>query len=288
MKKHEAQSGILYVTSTPIGNASDISLRALTVLAVVDFIACEDTRVTSKLLSMHGISGDLVSYHDHNADRVRPQIIQYLKDGKSVAFVSDAGTPLISDPGYKLVRSCHEAGLSVTTLPGASSVLSALILSGLPSNRFLFEGFLPAKTSARRDTLSGLVGLPATLVFMESAARLAKSLNDMVQVLGERDAAVIREITKMFEETRRGALSELAEFYNNAPKPKGEIMVVVGPPDMSRADFTQDKIDKMIVEGLATLSVRDCAREIANITGKPRQDIYKRALALGKPTARRR
>lgn len=218
----------LYVVATPIGNAADITLRALSVLREVDAIACEDSRVTAKLLARHDIRAKLMAYHEHNAARVRPQILARLAAGGRIALVSDAGTPLVSDPGYKLVRGCIEAGIPVVPLPGPSAPLAALVLSGLPSDRFLFAGFLPAKAAARRKIFSELAAVPATLLFFESAQRLSESLADMADVLGDRPAAVAREITKLFEECRRGSLAELAAHYRDAGPPKGEIVVVCG------------------------------------------------------------
>ena len=203
----------LYLTAVPIGNARDITLRALDMLAAVDAIACEDTRVTGKLLGLYGISGSLISYHDHNADKMRPAILKRIAQGQSVALVSDAGTPLISDPGYKLVRAAQDQGLTVTCLPGASAPLAGLLLSGLPSDRFLFAGFAPSRSAARRAFFASLSPVQATLVFFESAKRLPASLADLAATLGDREAAVTRELTKRFEEARRGTLASLAEHY---------------------------------------------------------------------------
>ncbi|MSO92078.1 MAG: 16S rRNA (cytidine(1402)-2'-O)-methyltransferase [Rhodospirillales bacterium] len=271
--------GGLYIVATPIGNAADVSLRALDVLKAVDVIACEDTRVTSKLLAIHGISTALLSYHDHNADRVRPRLIERLKHGESVALASDAGTPLISDPGYKLVRAAVGESIAVTAVPGPSAVLTALVLSGLPTDRFLFAGFLPPGGSARRKALAELAQVDATLVVMESAKRLASALRDMAAVLGDRPAAVAREMTKMFEEVRRDTLSVLARHYQEAGAPKGEVTIVIGPPG-ERAPMSADDLDRRIAEALATHSVRDAAEIVAGACGVPRRQVYARALAL--------
>ncbi|MCB2102942.1 MAG: 16S rRNA (cytidine(1402)-2'-O)-methyltransferase [Rhodobacterales bacterium] len=271
----------LYLVATPIGNARDITLRALDVLAGVDRIACEDTRVTGKLLSIHGIGTPLMPYHDHNADAVRPRIIKALKSGESVALVSDAGTPLVSDPGHKLVAAAVAEGLPVTALPGASAVLTALQLAALPTDRFLFAGFPPNKAAARRRMLSELATAPATLVFLESPRRLADSLADMAAVLGDRPAAVGRELTKRFEEVRRDALPALAAHYAQAGPPKGEVTVCVGPPgDEGRAPADDATVDALLAEALATARVRDAAADVAARTGRPRKDVYARALAL--------
>jgi 16S rRNA (cytidine1402-2'-O)-methyltransferase len=268
----------LHVVATPIGNLADISLRALQVLSSADAVACEDTRVTGKLVRAHGLKRPLIAYHDHNAERVRPQLIERMKNGESVALVSDAGTPLISDPGYKLVRAAVAAGLPVTTLPGASAPLAALVVSGLPSDRFLYAGFLPAKGAARRKALGELAAVPATLVFLESARRLASALADMAERLGARPAAVTRELTKLYEEVRRGGLDELAAHYRAAGPPKGEIVVVVGPPEPGVTAAAE--LDARLSSALEAASLRDAVAEVAAATGLPRRQVYARALAL--------
>ena len=275
----------LHVVATPIGNARDITLRALDVLAAADAVACEDTRTTAKLFQIHGIRVPTIAYHEHNAERVRPAIIERLKKGEIVALVSDAGTPLISDPGYKLVRACIQEGLPVTTEPGASAVMAALVLSGLPTDRFLFAGFPPAKAEARRTFLAEIATTPATLVLLESPRRLAGLLSDMAAVLGPREAAVTRELTKLFEEVRRGTLDVLSVHYKDAPTPKGEITVVVAPPGDAPAPAAED-VDARILSALETLSLRDAVDRVAIETGRKRRDVYKRALALsnGKKT----
>jgi 16S rRNA (cytidine1402-2'-O)-methyltransferase len=268
--------------ATPIGNASDITLRAIEVLAWVDVIACEDTRVTSKLLAIHGISRPLVAYHEHSAEKVRPQLIRRLKKGETVALVSDAGTPLISDPGYKLVRACLDEGIPVTPLPGASALLAALVVSGLPTDRFMFSGFLPPKTAARRRALEELKQVPATLVFMESAKRLGPSLMDMADVLGpEREAAVAREMTKLFESVRHGTLGDLARHYIETGPPKGEVTIVVAPPRAKSAkDVSDAELDRAIERALAGHSLRDAVAHVTRTTGAPRRHVYARALAV--------
>lgn len=269
----------LYVTATPIGNAGDISLRALETLREADLVLCEDTRVTSKLFAIHGLATKLAPYHDHNAAEMRPKILRRLEAGEAIALVSDAGTPLISDPGYKLVREAVEAGHRVTTLPGASSVLAALTLAGLPTDRFFFAGFLPPKQEARRKELGELAAIPATLVFLESANRLEDALADMSEVFGAREAAVARELTKKFEEVRRGPLAELAAHYKEAGAPKGEIVIVVGPP-APRAALCAHEIDAMLENALGRTSLKDAVAEVVSMTGLPRREIYARALAL--------
>jgi len=276
-------SGTLYIVATPIGNAGDISLRALQTLNAVNVVACEDTRVTGKLFARHGVHTSLNAYHEHNAKRARPRLIKRLKNGEAVALVSDAGTPMISDPGYKLVRACIEEDIPVTTLPGASSVLAALVLSGLPTDRFFFGGFLPQKKGARRALLESLAAIPSTLVFFESPRRLAASTADMAVVLGERDAAVSREITKLYEETRRGTLQELATAYAGEAAPKGEAVVVIGPPS-GRPEMDDDDVDTLLQAALKRTSLRDAVREITDVSGVPRQTIYHRALALNSST----
>ncbi|MBX6322570.1 MAG: 16S rRNA (cytidine(1402)-2'-O)-methyltransferase [Rhodospirillaceae bacterium] len=276
------QGGRLMLVATPIGHAQDITLRALAALREADAIACEDTRVTARLLAVHGIARPLLAYHEHNAARMRPLILERLARGQTVALVSDAGTPLVSDPGYKLVRAAIDAGMAVTALPGPSAVLAALLVSGLPSDRFLFAGFLPARAAARRTTLHELAAVPATLVLFESPNRLADSLADMAAVLGPRPAAVARELTKLFEEVRRGPLPELAAHYAAADPPRGEVAVVVGPPAAAAAAADDAALDAALTEALAHMSVRDAAAAVAAASGRPRRAVYARALALAR------
>jgi 16S rRNA (cytidine1402-2'-O)-methyltransferase len=235
--------------------------------------------VTAKLLAIHGITSPLTPYHEHNARTAGPALIKRLKNGASVALVADAGTPLVSDPGYRLVRACIAEGIPVTALPGPSAVLAALVLSGLPTDRFLFAGFPPPRRAARRRALADVADVKASLVFMESPRRLAAALADMSEVLGPREAAVGRELTKKFEEVRRGPLPELAAHYREAPAPRGEVTVVVAPAaaDMPASD---DDLDRRLLEALDGASVRDAAASVAADTGEPRRRVYARALAL--------
>ena len=280
--RQSAEPG-LWLIATPIGNLADVSQRALAVLASVDRVACEDTRRTARLLARHGIEARLISYHEHNAARVRPALIRTLVDGGSVGLVSDAGTPLISDPGYKLVRAALDAGVRVTGCPGPSAPLLALILSGLPTDRFYFGGFLPSKASSRRATLAALRSLDATLVFFESPRRLEASLEDMAATFGPRPAAVARELTKLHEELRRGTLDELAGHYAAAGAPKGEVVVVVGGRDDSAQTALSDAdIDERLDGLLADGTVRDAAAALSAETGLPRRALYARALARAK------
>ena len=268
----------LYLVATPIGNARDITLRALDVLARADVIACEDTRVTAKLLAIHGISRPLTPYHEHNAEKAGPKLIKRLKKGHTVALVSDAGTPLVSDPGYKLVCACLAEGIAITSLPGASSVLSALVISGMPTDRFFFLGFLPPKSGARRKVLATIAEIPATLVIMESAKRLPASLADMADVLGDRRAAVNREMTKKFEETRRGTLAGLAGYYRESGPPKGEVTLVIEAGTGKAANGAE--LDRRLIEALKSETVRDAAELVSVSLGLAKQRVYTRALEL--------
>jgi 16S rRNA (cytidine1402-2'-O)-methyltransferase len=271
----------LYLVATPIGNLADISLRAIEVLNKASLVACEDTRTTRKLLTAHGIAAKLTAYHDHNAARVRPRLMERLECGEAVALVSDAGTPLISDPGYKLVAAAAEAGVVVTAVPGASAGLAALTVSGLPSDRYFFAGFLPNKSAARRRALAELVPVPASLVIYESARRLPAALADMAEVLGPRPAAVARELTKLHEEVRRGTLAVLAEHYQHAGPPKGEVVVVIGPPGLdAAAGPSAEALDARLRAALGRESLRDAVAAVAEATGLPRKQIYARALEL--------
>lgn len=269
----------LYLVATPIGNAADITLRALALLSHADLVACEDSRVTGPLLKRYGIDTPLFPYHEHNAAKVRPQLLEKLKAGAVVALVSDAGTPLVNDPGYRLVRACIEENLPVTTVPGASAVLAGLSLSGLPTDRFLYAGFPPPKQAARRKWLAGLNAVPATLVLLESPQRLADSLADMAVVLGRREAAVARELTKKFEEVRRGPLPDLAAHYAAAGAPKGEITLVVAPPSEQPAASAAD-LDGALTEAMARLPLRQAVDEVAVLLNLGRKTVYARALEL--------
>lgn len=269
----------LYVVATPIGNLRDITLRALEVLGSADFVLCEDTRVTLKLLERHNLTPKLFAYHEHNAASVRPRVLDALANNAAVALVSDAGTPLVSDPGFKLVEAAIHAGHRVFPIPGASAALAALVASGMPSDRFFFEGFLPPKSTARKTRLSEMRAIPATLIFYESGPRLPDSLADMSATLGGRNAAVCRELTKAYEEVRRGSLAELASHYEAVGSPKGEIVVVVSPPG-EEAPLDDADIDAKITAALKKLSLKDASAAIAAETGLPRKEIYARALAL--------
>ena len=269
----------LHLVATPIGNLADITLRALATLARADAIACEDTRVTGKLRSAFGLTAKLIPYHDHNAARAGPEIIGRLKDGQIVALVSDAGTPLISDPGYRLVGAAIAAGIDVVSVPGPSAALAALVASGLPTDRFLFAGFLPARRAARRAALAELAFVPATLIFYESPNRLAASLADLAEMLGGRPAAVARELTKLHEEVRRAPLPMLAAAYGAEATPKGEIVIVVGPP-AAAPEAGDDAVDRLLRAALKKTGVRDAAAGVAAATGRARRDVYARALAL--------
>ena len=278
-KPADAPAPGLYVVATPIGNLNDITLRALTMLRGADVIACEDTRVTARLAARHGIAAPRLPYHEHNAEHMRPKLLARLKAGEVVALVSDAGTPLVSDPGFKLVRAALAEGIPVTTLPGPSAPLAALVLSGLPSDRFLFAGFLPVKQGARRRALQDLAAVPATLLFFETAPRLAASLDDMAAVLGDRPAAVARELTKLHEEVRRGGLAALADHYREAGPPRGEVVVVVAPPPEAPATAAET-LDEQLGQALARMSIKDASVAVAAATGLPRRTVYARALAL--------
>lgn len=272
----------LHLVATPIGNLGDITLRAIETLRGVDLIACEDTRTTSVLLARHGIATRSTPYHEHNAERARAGLIEKLQAGARIALVSDAGTPLISDPGYKLVMAALEAGVAVTTCPGPSAMLAALTLSGLPSDRFFFAGFMPNRGAARRTVLAELAPIKATLIVYEAPHRLAESLADMAAVLGPRLAAVARELTKRFEEVRRGSLATLAAHYDEAGAPKGELVIVIGPPGEATFSLTDSAIDSRLRTLLETSSLREAAAELAAATGLPRRMLYARALKLSR------
>ena len=267
----------LYIVATPIGNLSDLSPRAAELLARAGVVAVEDSRVTAKLLRHIGVKRPMLPYHDHNADRVRPELIARMRE-EAVALVSDAGTPLISDPGYKLVRDARAAGIPVTTVPGPCAAVAALTLAGLPTDRFLFLGFLPSKAGARASAIAEVAAVRATLVLYESGPRLSAALTALAARLGDREAAVAREITKRFEETVTGTLSELATRYAEAP-PKGEIVIVVAPPGEAEAPEAAD-VDSALNEAMTRLSPSRAAAEVAEALGLPRRQVYERALAL--------
>jgi 16S rRNA (cytidine1402-2'-O)-methyltransferase len=270
----------LYLVATPIGNLGDVTLRALETLAAADLVACEDTRVTARLLERYGIRTALTPYHDHNAAAARPKILARIRDGGAVALVSDAGTPLVSDPGYRLVRAAQDEGLAVTTVPGASAVLAALAVAGLPTDRFFFEGFLPPKDGARRARIAELARIPATLVLFESGPRIADALAALAEGLGDRTAAVCRELTKLHEEVRRDTLAALADAYAAGAEMRGEFVLVIAPP-VTRAPSAEE-IDELLRQALRTQTVKDAVGAVAAATGEPRAQVYRRALALAK------
>jgi 16S rRNA (cytidine1402-2'-O)-methyltransferase len=274
----------LHIVATPIGNLGDITLRALATLAGADLIACEDTRVTRKLLDRYAIATPLTPYHDHNAAAARPKLLRRLADGAAVALVSDAGTPLVSDPGFKLVRAAQEAGHAVTTLPGASAALAALTVAGLPTDQFFFAGFLPPKQAARRARIAELARIPATLVVFETGPRIAATLADLAAGLGNREAAVCRELTKIHEEIRRGDLATLAQSYAGS-EVRGEIVLVIAPP-IAPVRPSADDTDALLRQALARVSLKDAVGEVAVATGLPRRELYQRALVLAKEESR--
>lgn len=277
---------MLYLVSTPIGNLGDISERAKEVLSSADLVACEDTRTSRQLFSLLGISVKATTpYHEHNADAARPKLIEKMKKGVVIALVSDAGTPLISDPGYRLVRACYEEGIRVSVVPGANAVLSALQLSGLPSDAFFFAGFLPPKSHARKQALARIQAVPATLIFYETAHRLTDVLTDMKEVLGNRPMAVVREITKKFEETRRGRIAELAAFYAENGAPKGELVLVVSRPEAQEPAPSPADVEERVAALLKTHSARDTAGLLAAETGLSKKEAYQAVLAYQKEGA---
>ena len=267
----------LYIVATPIGNLGDLTPRAAEILSHAHLIAAEDSRVTAKLLRHIGATTPMTPYHDHNAERVRPGLVERMAR-EAVALVTDAGTPLISDPGYKLVREARAAGRSVTTLPGPCAAIAALTLAGLPSDRFLFAGFLPPKAGARGTAIAEVATLRATLIFYESGPRLAATLSALADTLGARDAAVAREISKTFEECVTGTLEELAGRYADAP-PKGEIVILVGPPGATAAP-DPGNVEAMLRDALARLPAAKAAGEVSKITRLPKRELYGQAMKL--------
>ena len=271
----------LHLVATPIGNLGDITLRALETLAGVDVIACEDTRITRRLTERYGITAELTPYHEHNAATARPKILARLSEGASIALVSDAGTPLISDPGFKLVREACAAGHAVTALPGPSSVLTALSVAGLPTDRFFFEGFLPAKEAGRRRRLSELTRIDATLVLFESGNRMQQTLADLAEIMGAREAAICRELTKLHEEVTRATLPELAAQAATL-ETRGEFVLVIGPPPADAQTFTDHALDDLLRDQLRAHSVKDAVAHAVELSGRPRREVYARALELAK------
>jgi 16S rRNA (cytidine1402-2'-O)-methyltransferase len=270
----------LYVVATPIGNLRDITIRALETLAAADVIACEDTRVTRRLLDHYGISTPLTPYHEHNAAAARPKLLARLAASAVIALVSDAGTPLISDPGFKLVREAREAGHPVVAVPGPSAALAALACAGLPTDRFFFEGFLPAKAGQRQSRIAELSRVPATLIFYESGPRVAQALAALADGLGPRQAAICRELTKLHEEVRRGDLATLTQQYADGAETRGEFTIVIEPPALESEQVGADQVDAMLRRALQHGSVKDAVSDVAAATGRPRREIYKRALEL--------
>jgi 16S rRNA (cytidine1402-2'-O)-methyltransferase len=271
----------LYLVATPIGNLGDITLRALETLAGCDIIACEDTRITRRLTERYAITAHLKPYHEHNAALARPKILERLAQGAAIALVSDAGTPLISDPGFKLVREACAAGHPVIALPGPSSVLSALSVAALPTDRFFFEGFLPSKQTARRARLTELARIDVTLVLFESGNRVQDTLADLAGIMGGRDAAICRELTKMHEQVTRAKLSELA-LSADTLETRGEFVLVIGPPAAGALAMTEDALDDLLRASLQRDSVKDAVAHAVELSGRPRREIYARALELAK------
>ena len=270
----------LHLVATPIGNLSDITLRALETLAAADAIACEDSRVTRKLLDHYGITTPLTPYHEHNAVAARPKLLARLAAGEAIALVSDAGTPLISDPGFKLVRAVCEAGLPVSAVPGPSAALAALAVAGLPTDRFFFEGFLPPKDGARRTRIAELARIPATLILYESGPRIGRALHALAEGLGPRQAAVCRELTKLHEEVRRDDLAALAHAYDAGAEIRGEFAIVIAPHAAEEDAADADAVDALLRRALRHASVKDAVSDVVAATGRPRREIYQRALAL--------
>lgn len=275
---------MLSLVATPIGHLDDLSLRAAKTLEAADIIACEDTRTTRKLISLCqlSVSAKLVPYHDHNGPKMRPFLIDAMQSGKSVSLVSDAGTPLISDPGFKLVAACHEAGITVTSIPGPSAPIVGLSLAGLPSDRFTFQGFVPSATGAARRAIAASVQLDMTQIWFESAKRLPATLQLMLDIYGNRLAVVTRELTKLHEEIKRAPLSELAAEFAASGPPKGEIVLFVSGPASDEEAASAENIEALLRDALSRQSLKDAVKEVAAITGQSRKVIYQQALALQK------
>jgi 16S rRNA (cytidine1402-2'-O)-methyltransferase len=268
----------IYLVATPIGNLRDITLRALDILASADHVVAEDTRQSRKLLQAYGIQAYLTPYHDHNAAKRAPNLVKLVEEGASVALISDAGTPLVSDPGFKLARAAIDAGLDVFAIPGASAVLTGLVSSGLASDAFYFGGFLPPKTSARRKSILALKQVQASLIFFESAGRLNATLADLFEELGDRDVAIARELTKKYEEIKRGKLSSLLDDLAET-KLRGEIVLMIGPP-LASEKWDEATIDQALKERIGEIGVKRASEEIAEMSGHAKRDIYKRALQI--------
>jgi len=271
----------LYIIATPIGNMGDISFRAIEILKSVDVVLCEDTRTSSKLLHHYGIDVPKLAYHEHNEKEMRAKVVSMIKEGgKKLALISDAGTPLISDPGYKLIQECVKNDISFTSIPGACACINALVLSGMPSDKFLFAGFLPSKSSARKTAIREIEDITATVIFYETANRLVDSLKDIKEVLGDRNLAVARELTKKFEEVRRGVISELVDFYEKNGEPRGEIVLILEGADKDAIKFSQEDIDELLIKAMKQNSVKDASALVAEKTGVGKRDLYQRALEL--------
>lgn len=279
--EHKVKSGELFIVATPIGNLGDISLRALEILKSADTVYCEDTRHSRKLLERHGISTPLAAYHEHNGKKMRPIILQKLEVGKHLALISDAGTPLISDPGYKLVEEARNLEIKVTPIPGACAAITALSASGLPSDRFLFVGFLPPKQQARRKALAAIAQIDATLIFYESPKRLANMLNDANESLGSQRAVVVaRELTKQFETFYKGSLANIAAEFAAQDTPKGEIVVLIGAASGNEKELTEDELKSLLRAALNDLPMKQAAAQVAEQTGFSKRDCYQLALSL--------
>jgi len=271
----------LYLVATPIGNLGDITLRALETLAGCDVIACEDSRVTRKLADRFLISTPLTPYHEHNAQTARPKLLQRLSEGAAIALVSDAGTPLISDPGFKLVREVAAAGFAITPIPGPSAVLAALTVAGLPTDRFYFDGFLPPKQGARRTRLKELATIDATLILFEGGSRIADALADLAEVMGDREAAVCRELTKLHEDVRRAPLHQLAADATRL-ETRGEFVIVVAPPAADARQLSADDVDDLLKGAMKTQSLKDAVAHAVELSGRPKREVYARALELAR------
>jgi len=271
----------LTLLATPIGNARDVTLRTLDALRDADVLACEDTRMARRLMDMHGIalgSRPLIAYHEHNAAQATPRLMRLIEEGARVVYLSDAGTPIVADPGYRLAKAVIDVGGGLSATPGPCAAIMALTLSGLPSDRFTFGGFAPNKSGQRQSFFREFVGAPGTLIFYESPRRLAASLADMLAVFGERETAVARELSKNFEEVRRGSLISLADAYAGEGAPKGEVVILVGPAENTPP--TEETLDEALQEALAEMSVKDAARTVSEALGLPRRQVYERALDL--------
>lgn len=269
----------LYIVATPIGNLGDMTYRAVDTLRGCDIIACEDTRTSRTLMQHYDIRTPLIAYHEHNAQAARPKLLAALAEGKRVALISDAGTPLISDPGYKLVQEVAESGYYITSLPGASSVLTALTLAALPTDHFCFVGFLPNKETARKKALASYAHIPATLVMLESPNRVTETLCALADQFPDRRGVVARELTKLFEEVRRDSLPTLAAHYQNAGNPKGEVVILVSPPEQQEA-ATDEAIEAMLKSALTHMRVKEASELVADATGTKRTTVYQMALKL--------